>query len=217
MRLSASLRTTLAVLAVTLGSLSLLPAPPASAAMPGVNSDLTWGLSPWARQREVLDMKLAGVTWVRLTLRGTDSVEPRRRGWNWGNLRMLTTAIRAARRGGFNVLMLVSRSPRWASGSTNVQAPPRRPRDYAKLVHFLARRWGSSVQAYEIWNEENQTRWWPARGGANAVRHRRGCCERHIRRSSPPIGTPSWCSVASRTTTTFSPGRMPTASRGTST
>jgi polysaccharide biosynthesis protein PslG len=167
MSLSLPFREILATIAAALSSVPLLGAPAAHAALPGMNPDLTWGLSPATRNWEVAEMRRAGVSWVRLTL-NWDLVEPRPGHWSQKNLRMYYNAIQASRRGGLNVLLLVSRSPTWASGSSNVEAPPRDPRDYAKLVHFLARRWGPLVQAYEIWNEQNQWRFWPSGPNPNA-------------------------------------------------
>ncbi|HEV2943985.1 MAG TPA: hypothetical protein VGX26_02585 [Solirubrobacteraceae bacterium] len=51
-------------------------------------------------------------------------------------------------------------APSWESGSTAPNAPPSDPADYARILHFLAQRWAGHVAAYEIWNEEDASRWW---------------------------------------------------------
>jgi hypothetical protein len=64
--------------------------------------------------------------------------------------------------------MLISTSPRWASGSSNKQAPPRNPASLRRFAHHIAARWAGRVEAYEIWNEENIDRFWPTRQGPSA-------------------------------------------------
>src|SRR5450756_3214585 len=44
-------------------------------------------------------------------------------------------------------------APHWANGSDSSQYPPLRDDDYVSFLGFLMRRYGSSVNAYEIWNE----------------------------------------------------------------
>jgi len=61
---------------------------------------------------------------------------------------------------GTKVILDVVDSPQWETGSTNERAPPANPHDYASFVASLAARWGSRVTAYEIWNEEDESRWW---------------------------------------------------------
>lgn len=51
-------------------------------------------------------------------------------------------------------------APSWESGSSAGNAPPANPADYASILHFLAQRWAGHVAAYEIWNEEDASRWW---------------------------------------------------------
>src|SRR5207247_3568627 len=70
-------------------------------------------------------------------------------------------AVDVARGAGQKVLMLVSQSPSWASGSSDKQAPPKDPATYASFVHFLASRWAGKIEAWEVWNEPNISRFWP--------------------------------------------------------
>jgi hypothetical protein len=156
-------RPILAVL-LALAWLALLPLPGARAAVPGVSPDLTWGISPSAQTQEARQLENAGVKWVRLNL-NWDYVEPSPGVYDAQNLAMYDNAVRESQANGLKIVMLVSRSPQWASGSTNLDAPPRDPARYAHLVNFLAKRWGDAVAAYEVWNEENQQRFWPAPGG----------------------------------------------------
>jgi hypothetical protein len=61
---------------------------------------------------------------------------------------------------GTKVILDVVNAPRWETGSSNVHAPPADPADYAAFIGVLAQRWAGRVTAYEIWNEEDQSRWW---------------------------------------------------------
>jgi hypothetical protein len=51
-------------------------------------------------------------------------------------------------------------TPRWETGSSNLRTPPANPNDYAAFVAGLAHRLAGKVTAYEIWNEEDEPRWW---------------------------------------------------------
>lgn len=66
---------------------------------------------------------------------------------------------------GTKVIADVVEAPSWETGSTDPHAPPANDADYASFAQALARHWGSRVAAYEIWNEEDASRWWS--GGPN--------------------------------------------------
>jgi hypothetical protein len=61
---------------------------------------------------------------------------------------------------GTKLILDVVNSPRWETGSADEHAPPANANDYAAFVSSLARRWGTRVAAYEIWNEEDLGSWW---------------------------------------------------------
>jgi hypothetical protein len=61
---------------------------------------------------------------------------------------------------GAKVLLDVVDTPAWETGSSDEHTPPANPSDYAAFVGALARQFGSRVSAYEIWNEEDASRWW---------------------------------------------------------
>ncbi len=58
------------------------------------------------------------------------------------------------------MILDVVQSPSWETGSADVSTPPAKPQDYAQMISYIARRFGSRVSAYEIWNEEDEPRWW---------------------------------------------------------
>ncbi len=61
---------------------------------------------------------------------------------------------------GTKVILDVVDSPSWATGSADEHAPPTNPQDYANFIAALARRFAPWVKAYEVWNEEDASRWW---------------------------------------------------------
>jgi hypothetical protein len=66
---------------------------------------------------------------------------------------------------GTRVILDVFGTPQWETGSADEHAPPANPHDYATFVGSLAQSFGTHVAAYEIWNEEDDSRWWS--GGPN--------------------------------------------------
>ncbi len=78
----------------------------------------------------------------------------------------MTGRCALTRQSGSKVIVMVDRAPGWASGSSNVEAPAQNPADLASFMTWLATHYRGQVEAYEIWNEQNTTRFWPA--GVNA-------------------------------------------------
>ena len=136
----------------------------ASAAEPGLSPDLTWGTSNADQDATGTVLRDSGSRWVRLNVEwnGTETSPGNYDSWN---LAHYDRAVNVARASGQKILMLVSTSPSWASGSSEKQAPPADPATYANFLKFLANRWGGRIDAWEIWNEPNYSRFWP--GGAN--------------------------------------------------
>jgi hypothetical protein len=149
-----------APLAALILLLALLAAPGARAAEMGVTPDLTWGLTHKAQDAQAGTLRRAGVRWVRLNV-DWHKAEPRRGHLARAVMRSYDHAVATAFMHGLKIVMLVSNSPRWASGSGHRSAPPRDPRTYASFVGRLARRWHGLLPWYEVWNEENTSRFWP--------------------------------------------------------
>jgi hypothetical protein len=123
----------------------------ASAAEPGV------GLNNNSAA-QIADVRTLGTHWVRMFATWPD-LEPARGSYapNWlayyeQEFRQLPT--------GTKVIIDVVGSPRWETGSSDEHTPPANPSDYASMLSTIARRFGSHVTAYEIWNEEDEPRWW---------------------------------------------------------
>jgi hypothetical protein len=147
---------TLVVLAIT-----ALAAPSlAQAVEPGLSPDLSWGISNADQDRTAAALKDVGSRWVRLNVEW-GSTETSNNTYDSWMLSHYDRAVTTARAAGQKVLMLVSQSPSWASGHSDKQAPPQNPADYADFVRFLAARWAGKVEAWQVWNEPNISRFWP--------------------------------------------------------
>jgi hypothetical protein len=147
-----------AVLAILM---PLVVAARASAAQPGVVSDLTWWIPDTDKQSTITAMTDAGVRWTRLGI-GWHDLEPSKGSYSTANLQEDDKAIQMAHAAGIKIVLDIVETPQWASGSTNRYAAPRNPQDLADFVRFIANRYRGQVDGYEIWNEENISRFWPS-------------------------------------------------------
>jgi hypothetical protein len=123
----------------------------AVAAEPGV-------VVPGPSALRVNDVKALGTHWVRMFLTWPD-LQPSRGVWaqNWvGYYEQAFSALPT----GTKVILDVVGTPRWETGSSNDHTPPAKPAEYAAFVAALAQKWAGRVTAFEIWNEEDESRWW---------------------------------------------------------
>jgi polysaccharide biosynthesis protein PslG len=147
-------------LAALASALLLVLAATASAAEKGVMPDLTWGIpdSDFApTQAAISDL---GARWVRLEFRWYEG-EPRKGSYNSTTLRKWDKAVATARAAGARIVGMVHRAPTWASGRSDTMSPPANPADYTDFMRFLVSRYRGKVAAWEIWNEQNTSRFWP--------------------------------------------------------
>ena len=128
----------------------------------GVETDSTWWLSPKDQRHEAKLVRDLGARWVRLKVSWAD-LEPRRGHLDPWWLRKTDRAISTTRRARSRVLLVVGGAPPWASGTTDRNAPPLDPREYARFLGVLTHRYATQVSAWEVWNEPNAKRFW---GGA---------------------------------------------------
>ena len=126
----------------------------AIAAAPGVVVNGAEGLAPQVDPY----VSALGVPWVRNFVSWA-SYEPTRGALSAPLVAQLEEGI-STLPAGTRVILDVLYSPQWASGSTNPATPPRSAADYAAFVGKLAKRLGSRVAAYEIWNEEDASQFW---------------------------------------------------------
>ncbi len=126
-------------------------ATPADAAEAGVNLN---GLAP----ANIAEAQALGAGWVRVFVTWPD-IEPARGVHSAFWLAQYDRLLASLPKGTHAILDFVD-TPSWESGSAAPNAPPSDPADYAGILHFLAQRWAGKVAAYEIWNEEDASRWW---------------------------------------------------------
>ncbi|MFI5010191.1 MAG: Ig-like domain-containing protein [Solirubrobacterales bacterium] len=126
-------------------------APTATAAEAGVNLS---SLSPGTMQQATA----LGAHWVRV-FAPWKFFEPSR-GVHAANWLVPYDQLLSSLPKGTHAIFDVVGTPAWESGSGAGNAPPSNAADYASLLHFLAQRWAGKVSAYEIWNEEDSSRWW---------------------------------------------------------
>ena len=136
----------------------------------GLDVDFTWGIpdADFAPTKAAIDD--LGAKWVRLTMHWHNA-EPSDNSYSSQTLSEWDDAVAAAEATGSKIIGVVGRSPKWASGSNDQYMPPQDPADYADFMTFIANRYEGRVQAWEIWNEQNSTRFWPS--GPDAAEYTR--------------------------------------------
>ena len=140
---------------------ALIVSPAAQAAEKGVNTDLTWGLSEADQDRTGAVVLDSGARWALITV-SWRAVEYDAKGtYDQAQLDSVDHAVSVLNQAGVNVIATVFATPRWASADPDEQyTPPTDPADYADFMKFLADRYKGRVAAYEIWNEEDLSRFW---------------------------------------------------------
>jgi Cellulase (glycosyl hydrolase family 5) len=131
----------------------------ARGAAKAVSTDLTWGIPSSDFSPTGQAISDVGARWVRLEFRWNEA-EPSKGSYDPTILARYDRAIDTARAAGAKVLVFVNGSPRWASGSRIAMMKPQNPVDYANFMRFVAARYAGKVSAWEVWNEENTTRFW---------------------------------------------------------
>jgi hypothetical protein len=117
-----------------------------------------------------LDEALAtGAREVRMFLLWRD-IEPAKGRLDPGLVKAYTDIVARLAAVGVRPNFVFTGSPQWASGSTNPNAAPRNPADYADALARFAALPGIAGQhiAYELWNEEDADEWWAPKADAAA-------------------------------------------------
>lgn len=124
---------------------------------PGVTVDLT-RYEPSNTLDAQLDlMAEAGLVWLRQPFLWAE-IEPERGQFRWEPYDRLVEAA-AAR--GFKLIAVLHTSPAWARPArTSANTPPAEGRDFGRFARLLAERYGSAVDAYQIWHEPNLSATW---------------------------------------------------------
>ena len=150
-----------------LGAMSVIPAS-SLAAQKGLSVDLTWADSLAEQNQTEPIIAESGSKWVRMTLNWSDA-EPKQGEYSSWWFSQYDNAVSMAQEAGQKIIFVVGSSPSWASGSSNTETPPKNPAEYAAFIHYVAARYAGRVSAWEIWNEENTTRFWST--GVNAAQY----------------------------------------------
>ena len=99
-----------------------------------------------------------GADWVRVW--GTwENAEPNPGQFNVPYIEQLAAKTADAKARGIKVLMIVGRTPAWASGGKSAIAPPDDPANFGRFMGELARRI-AAVDAWELWNEQDGSEFW---------------------------------------------------------
>jgi hypothetical protein len=140
-----------AVTALALLAAGLISASPVSAAEAGVGVGA-------GTPGEVAAVRTLGTHWVRMFV-AWPQVEPARGSYNalwFAAYEKLYGELPA----GTKVILDMVDTPSWETGSSDIHTPPASASDYAAYLAYVAQRLGNRVTAYEIWNEEDEPRWW---------------------------------------------------------
>jgi hypothetical protein len=130
---------------------------PAGGAETGLNVAGFFGTPAQNAQLESLVAELHP-GWVRVFV-NWNQVEPAPNSYNAGQLSDYH-AFFAALPAGTKVDVDVVGTPGWANSDQSTQTPPSNDQWFGSFMNYIANAFGSSVAAYEIWNEEDSTAWW---------------------------------------------------------
>jgi polysaccharide biosynthesis protein PslG len=127
----------------------------------GIVPDAPWGYaknSDFDRQKQFLiDTR---TKWVRLHF-AWNQAETSDNVYSAQTLGLWDRSVTDARAAGASIVAMVFRSPQWASGSTNMEAPPRDPAKFREFMQFISARYRGRILYWEVWNEQNTVRFWP--------------------------------------------------------
>jgi hypothetical protein len=98
----------------------------------------------------------AGFGWIRQQIRWSD-LEPSKGDILFDQIDPIVNNAQAA---GVSLLFSVVTAPTWSRAAGGINGPPDNFNDFGDFVAALASRYGTRVQAYEIWNEQNFSREW---------------------------------------------------------
>jgi len=146
------MRSLLVPLLLVLLAAPAVAAPPASAVETGINETMAQNL-PLGRTAGDL-----GADWVRIW--GTwEHAQPSPDQFDATYLDQLAAKAADAKARGIKVLMIIGRTPAWASGGRPATAPPSDPARFGRFMAEMARRI-PAVDAWELWNEPDGEEFW---------------------------------------------------------
>ncbi|MDP8225750.1 MAG: beta-galactosidase [Candidatus Lernaella stagnicola] len=121
----------------------------------GVSSHMSRGTAySWKREFEIEKLVEANMTMVRTDFHWSN-IEPEDNVWNFDGLDTMTDLCLDA---GLEVTAIFLNSPDWATPSgLNDDIDPV---EYADYTGHLAEHYGDRIDNYEVWNEQNTSRFW---------------------------------------------------------
>lgn len=116
---------------------------------------------PDDRLKEDLDRMIdVGATWLRIDFDWSE-IERTRGEYHWHRT---DRVIAEANRRGLRVLALLGNSPGWSRTGGSAKSPPDDSADFAKFAADAVDRYtDQGVEAWELWNEPNLSRFWDPR------------------------------------------------------
>jgi polysaccharide biosynthesis protein PslG len=126
----------------------------------GLVVDLTWGPSTADAERTYSVLQDSGSKWVRLGV-GWNRTETAPGVYDEERLTEYDSVVSRARAAGPRVLFMIQDTPGWANGGRDRNVPPSDPADIAPFLRMMAARYyPQGVEAFEIWNEPDTSRFW---------------------------------------------------------
>jgi hypothetical protein len=146
------------------------PPPPSGTGHAAAVVDLSWGISSADADRTYQELPLAGSKAIRVGV-GWRSLETSPGVYSATKLALYDAIVQRARAASQRVLFNVVDTPGWANGGQGANVPPTDPNSIQPFLRFLANRYAPmGVEAFEIWNEQDTSRFWnlpdPARYAA---------------------------------------------------
>ena len=140
------------------------PPPPsggASGPAMGVQFHCNWAVYNDPDRIAVLDkLQAAGVRWVRIDTAWNGIEDTYKGSRNIWHIRMVDFCVNQARAHGMKVLITLWLTPGWANGNQSDKVPPTNVQDYAHFARWAATYWRGRVDAWEVWNEPDQSGFW---------------------------------------------------------
>ena len=165
-------------LALFLLCVALVVPATSTAATPGIQTHLLWGGVDAADRERQLDWAAeAGAKMVRVDVGWMSLQDQGPNSWNSWYLNKVDHVVAEAKERGIKPLFTLTWTPCWASTAPSTKKldctgswwdrgvqyyAPANMSDYANAMAFLARRYGSDVAAWEIWNEPNSSYYFQA-------------------------------------------------------
>ena len=124
----------------------------------GVQFHGMWSDYTDAQRAQVLDdLAAAHVGWVRLDVSWAMLQPDGPNSYSTWGVGFVDSVVNAAAARGLKVLVTLWLTPAWANGGAGERVLPTDPADYARVATWAAAHFAGRVQAWEVWNEPNQS------------------------------------------------------------